>query len=508
MPLWRTADHSKDHSKDRNMEHCRYHSRQGASWHCPGCQTHFCNTCIPGGEENFRAGQPRCPLCSTSLAYLGEGRKPEPFWRMGPRFFAYGLHPRVLLFGLLAGWAGAWQGGLASGVLSLFLYGLLLCYGLLIVSAVAAGDWEPPSMAEAMDHGNLFVRQIAVLVLMFVVPLFVLTQVLWLGLGLLVLTTVALPASVMLLALSRSVTVALNPLLWLKLMFTIGWPYLLLWLALLTVNSAPQVVGSLFAGALGNAVVQVLLGALAVYASVVAYAMMGYVLHERGDRLGLSATQARGKSLAPDEYERREALGLSHIYAREGRLDDARQRLEAVLNQQPNDRGLHDQLHRVLRLLKKDKALALHTERYCRLLVAQGYGGSAAGVVRATRQELKGFRPEDPALCHQLAEQLAEQGHWRDAAQLLVNMHQRAPDYRGLGDAYVLLARVYLEGDDRLPQAQQLMQFVATRFPDSHASEAGRQVQDLLARTVNIQALSAGDASAGDVPDDTSPASC
>lgn len=477
------------------MQHCHYHSRQGASWHCPGCQTLFCNTCIPGGEENFRAGQPRCPLCTTSLAYLGEGVTPEPFWRMGPRFFAYGLHPRVLMFGLLAGWAGAWQGGLASGLLSLFLYGLLLCYGLLIVSAVAAGDWEPPTLGEAIDHGNLFVRQIAVLVLMFAIPLFVVTQVPTLGITLLVLATVAVPASIMLLALSRSVTVALNPLLWLKLIFTIGWPYLLLWLALLTVNSAPQVVGSLFAGALGNMLIQVLLGALAVYASVVAYAMMGYVLHERGDRLGLSATAARGRTLAPDDYARREVLGLSHIYAREGRLDDARKRLEEVLQQQPNDRALNDQLHRVLRLMKKDKALARHTDVYCRLLIAQGYGGSAAGVVRATRQELKGFRPEDPGLCHQLAEHLAEQGHWRDAAQLLVNMHQRVPDYPGLGDAYVLLARIYLEGLDRMPQAQQLMRFVADRYPRSHASDAGLQVQDLLSRTASIQTLAADGAS-------------
>ena len=469
------------------MLECNYHHGRGASWHCPDCSTDYCVRCIPGGDGNFRPGEPRCPLCAASLQWRGKGEAPEPFWRRGPDFLRYAVQPPLLALAVVTAFFQALHGLLAD-LFALFFQALVLCYGLLIVTALARDDWQPPTLQEAMHQGGLLVRLIALIILVFAVSGALIAAAPAAGILLLVLVTIAFPASVMILASTGSLRSALNAVLWIRLMTTIGVRYIVLWLALLTVSAAPDVMVRLFPGAWELEAFHFLLGMVSVLSTLVVFALMGYVLQERAGELGFLEQMERGEDLLAEEFQRRQALGLSTIYSREGRHSEARRALEKALAVAPGDRELNRQLHRVLRLMEADKALIRHSDTFLEHLAQQGQGALAADILRETRSRVPDYVPSDPALCHRLAEALAAVGHWREAARLLVNLHRRAPSYPDLGDAYVLLGQAFLEGLERIDGARRVLEFLRRKKPDSLTTDSGERLVRLMERVTNTTA--------------------
>src|SRR5690606_41735449 len=83
------------------------------------------------------------------------------------------------------------------------------------------------------------------------------------------------------------------------------------------------------------------------------------------------------------------------------------------------------------------------------------------------------FLPEAPDSRLALATHLFERGRWKDAAALLVNLHSSHPQFSSLAEAYLLLARIYLEGFERRDNAEKVIGFLRQRFPASLQSEEG-----------------------------------
>ncbi len=119
---------------------------------------------------------------------------------------------------------------LLTGLLLLFLSLMLTVYALFVIAAVAADEWQPPSPLDVMSEGGLLLKQIALMVVLFVGPVLLMPSSMVLGMGLLALAALVLPAALMILAVSHSLGAALNPLRWLQLIVTVGVSYLLLWL--------------------------------------------------------------------------------------------------------------------------------------------------------------------------------------------------------------------------------------------------------------------------------------
>ena len=69
---------------------CKYHQAQPATWHCPPCERHFGDCCIPLNADEPNES-PACPLCRAPLHFLGAANTAQPFWERIPQFFLYGL---------------------------------------------------------------------------------------------------------------------------------------------------------------------------------------------------------------------------------------------------------------------------------------------------------------------------------------------------------------------------------------------------------------------------------
>lgn len=461
---------------------CRFHDNRASLWHCPDCATGYCVDCIPGGEDNFARGEPRCPLCLRGLNYLGQGVEAPPFWQRSGELFRYGTKGAPLTGALLAGLLATLEPGFISFLLGLALLVVLLRYGLMVTVRLAAGDWQPPPLGDAIGGSlDLFFKQLALVLGLFLVPALVGFLGAPVVAGLMILfAMLALPAGIMLLAMSESLSMAFNPVAQFRMMTTIGWPYLLLWFALMAVTSAPGLVASLTADSPYHEVAAFMTEALSFYSTVVAYALMGYLLFQYGNELGLVSLQTRGRSLSADVYERKAALGLSHVYARSGRLEEALSTVERALRQQPLDTALHDRKHRLLRALKQHRKLMNHAREYCSLLARAGNPGNATAVLRDIWQKRPDYQLEDPAAALAIARVFHQQGCFREARKLLVNLHRRHPDFDELGQAYLLLARICLEGFDENDTAGKILRFLKKRDPAVLDSEEGRNLAGLV----------------------------
>lgn len=459
---------------------CQYHGRNNATWHCQKCAQDLCATCIPGGEENFKRGHPRCPMCVTSLTYLGDGEKKEPFWRISARFFHYAASPTLLIMATLA--------GALSG--TLFLFGLffnvvLIRYGLMVIERLSHGDWQQPEIGDAMGGDlALFFKQIGVLIVMFAVPTILIGFSQILGYALLFLAVLGIPASIMTLAMTESARAALNPAYWLRLMWTIGWPYLVLWLAWTSVTSAPSVASALFAEGAATAALNFIGGFLGFYCGVVGFAMMGYLLYEHAEKLGIGTSGERGKDLPPAEYARREALGRSHIYAQLGRIDEAKKVINDALEYAQVDIALHERKFMLLKLQPQAERFLSFSADYLRLLCANQNHDMAVTAYLDINQSNPQFIPAEPDTRMQIAKGLVARQKWREAKMLLVNLHSQHPRYSELGEAYVLLTRVYLESTGsndgiNTDNAGKILGFLRKNFPRVLEQPEGAEVMQL-----------------------------
>ena len=462
------------------MISCKYHSRQPSCWVCPGCHTQFCAICIPGGDDNFKRGQPRCLLCSESLQFIDHQAVDAPFWQLSNRFFAYPFDPLMLFFVVAIGVVANGHGTIAA-LIFLLLNFLVLRYSLASIRTIAHDDWQPPSFNHAMAETRGLVLKLILLVATFSGGGFLLMNFSeTAGWVLLAFGLLALPAAIMVLAMSDSFLSAVNPFLLIKMMRIFGWPYLLVWFAYTAITSAPEVAYALSPTGMSGDVLAFFVGALGAYSCFVTAAMMGYVLYQHRDQLGIEIRGRRGRLLDPGDYIVKQALGSSHVYIQEHKYDDAFKVVRTALNANDANLELNRRLFQLVLIKGSDKKLLVAAGEFIRLLFAQGQQREATEVWRQMSGRIPGYLPEDADLRLMLGSELARQNRWKDAKAVLLNLHKTDPRFEGLGEAYLVLALVYLEGFGDRSNAAKLQDYVAQQHPDALEGEAGQALADAL----------------------------
>ena len=96
------------------------------------------------------------------------GKPGTPFWQRSGDILRYGLKPPAVWLILAVGAASVLPMGLLTGLLLLFLSLMLTVYALFVIAAVAADEWQPPSPLDVMSEGGLLLKQIALMVVLFV----------------------------------------------------------------------------------------------------------------------------------------------------------------------------------------------------------------------------------------------------------------------------------------------------------------------------------------------------
>lgn len=171
-------------------------------------------------------------------------------------------------------------------------------------------------------------------------------------------------------------------------------------------------------------------------------------------------------------------LARVKILTVEGDYNGARRILMDALRQHANDPDLNERYYRLLLASKDTRSLRELAPHLLEKLVRLDRAHKAAKFYLATSP-----RPviDRSHLRHALAEALFRQRKFREAAQLLKNLHREDRNYRRLDAAYLLLARIYLEGLQRPDDAARLLHFLRRHFPHSPLARQAQALQQRLA---------------------------
>lgn len=280
---------------------------------------------------------------------------------------------------------------------------------------------------------------------------------------------------------------AVNPLKLLHFTLIIGWPYWLLWLSTSAVSAAPALLLPAVVGKLPVWLLLPLVAFVTSYFSIVTSAMMGYICLTRQRKLGVAAQVEDEEFLEALEFDRLKALADAGILLREGRHEEARKTLVTVLRQQPDDIALNERYYRLLLATDDKKALRELGPHLLERFVKLNQAHKAAELYLATTRSHGAPTIDKSLLRHQIAEALYRQRQFKPALALINNLHKEDPHYTRLDSAYLLLAKIYMDGFNRTDNSRKLLAFVRSKFPKSAVLGEVKQLETILAAEKDTQ---------------------
>jgi len=402
----------------------------------------------------------------------------QPFWQRIPRFFAYGLHWRPLTLAIGLALLSAL---LLHGLFFIVLFAVTIRYAMAALERTAAGELTPPPLAWrhlVADYGLPLKLFVILLAYGFLLAWVAHTTGEFTALLLYLIGSLMFPALIMMLVLSQSLVTAINPLNWLSLVVTIGWPYLALFGLWLAVGMAQDTASAWLASALPADLLLPFWLAVNTVFLVIGFHMMGYVLlqyhREIGDPLAAGsrlAEQAPGDTLRTPLFEQ-----LLH----DGRIEAAAADLMERVRQQPGNLNLRRQAHNFLLSHGQDRLLQENARGLMDELLAAGRVAAAAQLYSDCRKRELDCRPASPLHYLPLARQLRGLGLARDAVTLSKGFHERFPASDDAPALYLEVVAALSEDLQRDDLARKLLDFVLQRYPEHERAVDARRYRDIL----------------------------
>ncbi|HEX7605887.1 MAG TPA: hypothetical protein VF348_04195, partial [Usitatibacter sp.] len=299
------------------------------------------------------------------------------------------------------------------------------------------------------------------------------------------LVTLVIPASIMVLALEERLGSALNPMRLLATISGIGLPYLALcaFLFLLLESSTYLVQG--LDKFLPDWVSGILAGVVSMYFMVSMYYLMGYVLYQNHEELGVDVQV--DTAMAHHNLQRAGAGGKvvadvlgpeTRSLVADGKLEEAATRVEDKLRRDWDNNKLHDQYQKLLLLQGVPKAIAKHVNEYVPKLMREKKAARAVEVYEAARKVVPDLLVVDSTILLPLATQACELRRDATAFDLLKGFDKRFPESADIPGVYMLAATILLEKRGDYAMAQKIFLHLAKKFPQHPlAAEATRLAQ-------------------------------
>lgn len=457
----------------------------------------------------------------------GNPGEPTAFWERIPRFFLFPCHPAI--FGRIAAAAAIPAlAFLAPGVISALLLFLLtslsawflvLRQGSRVLIETSLGHLSPDSYSAETGSGLSWLP-FAILALFFCSAVAVgVTQGLFGNLPAVtanLVISLLLPAALMVLIHSRSLLAGLNPWRAATLISGIGKPYLLLCVFLFCLSSAQMfLTWQLYALGLKPVIASWVSGHLALdpgqrpfdllgeifeqrrlrlasavfcanlaamFFTMIAFSMLGYVLYQYRRQLGLpDHTPAWDDDPA-------NALPATRIAA----LIAAGQLPEAIDIAYEEQRVHHDDVvaqeryHKLLRLARRTDRLLPHASRLIALLLQRQMADRALAALRRCRELDADFRPPEASLEFALAEAAHRQHESRLALELMRAFDKRHPGHPLIPEVYFLSARILCEEFRQDATAEKIFASIIRRYPQHPCASRAEEYRQTLSRLRSV----------------------
>ncbi|GGB80761.1 hypothetical protein GCM10011352_03080 [Marinobacterium zhoushanense] len=443
------------------MESCKYHPDTAPNFRCDECQESFCSQCV----DHSVAGEARCFQCGALVRVRVTSDSVDPLSKRLKKAFLYPLNRNAV--GFIIGLSLVTTalslmpiGGLLQFIAMLFCSGLAVNYSFLCLKATSVGHMEPPGLSEAVEGS------FSILIRLFATFFLIGFSVIFLGqhLGpitaiILILTlVVVLPAILMCFAMTDHILGAINPVNFFGLIKNTGLPYWVLVIFLFIMLSSVSLLSSLI-GDEQQAFSAFVQSSISSYYAMVEFHLMGYLLYQHQDRLGITAHDIEDKLLKA-QSPASVAFAHTNVCLKAGDYSRVKTILQQAIASDPKNTRLWQRYFEILCRLEDRSALQKIADRYFHHLLESAQTFRMLRDAKKLQSLLPDYMPEYAHLRFHLANEYYSSGDAKTAVQLLMGLHKRFPEYARLIEAYTLMTQALevLPGmEDQMNKCQALL---------------------------------------------------
>jgi hypothetical protein len=398
-----------------------------------------------------------------------------PFWNRLPAVMLYPAHfgamATIVLLGLanfcrilpIFGW-----------ILALLANVAMYRYAFECLRSSADGYLLPPEVGTSVDRSLGWKLIWLMIILLFVAAFGLALFGPVLGMILLLFIGISLPGATMTLALEESLTAALNPVQWINIFTRIGWPYLAVVGLCLVIGFSEGYAASLVVHLMPAWVSLVVLGILSNYAIVMTFHLMGYLLYQYHEELGLVPEAPQMARAATPDNPDQALLDEAAALVSSGKAEEATDLVRKQVRRGATP-ALHLQFRKLLRLGDNKAELLAHGRDYLDALLDQDNNQSTSERIANDRTAMEllrecqaldpTFAPSTAGRVIKLAYKAAQLGQPQAALLLVSGFQERYPKSQFVGQGVLLAATLLHENMNQDEQALTLLKSVKATLP-------------------------------------------
>jgi tetratricopeptide (TPR) repeat protein len=367
--------------------------------------------------------------------------------------------------------------------IGLFILVVTARYFYAIIDHTSQGRTTPPGIGSLLmgDPDNLFFKQIVVF---FVAGAAMsaagATGSMLISLLVFAFVTLALPASILVLAVEKKLVSAINPLLLTDLMTKMGSGYLVLYVFLQILGGGPYFVFAYFIEYIPQSIYLPASIAIMVYFSFACGHMMGYALLQYQKELGYRAELEDDEInvVETDDRINPQTVNRINLLLIEGRYDEAYDLVKRSAKQYQRDLVLQQRYHRLMAERGLKDELRLHSGGLIEQLVASNSVPNAATVFINTLKVLPEFKPESAFTLSKFAELFEKRNQHRNAQSMLLQIVKHYKDYKEMPRVYLKIAQLYANELQQPDKAKQAVAYILAQ--DSWSIHIKQEAEKIL----------------------------
>jgi tetratricopeptide (TPR) repeat protein len=394
-----------------------------------------------------------------------------PFWKRLPQFFAYPLvsfHSLILLAVISAATVLFIGVDIFKVLMRFVLFGIVLKYAYSALVSTSNGNLKAPriSLETVSDNFGIVFKQIAIYFLMGIIGI-ILVRFLGVGAGFFFLffAMLLLPSMIIILAVTNSFFAAVNPGVFLRLAFRIGWPYLALYFFLTILGSAPTLIGRFVGPHVPLQLLVFIMSFVSGYYMIVSYHLMGYVLFQYHEEAGYEIDYEDEEPVnATADTAENELLTKINIYVKEGDIDGAISFIQGETHGHIDDMALAERYYTLLQLKQKTHEMVNFGKDYLKMLAKKNQKERLSEVYLECKNLDTGFDPE-PSTMYAVAKALNETGNHEKALQVFKSFIKEDSHDPMVPNALFFIAKILNEKLNEPITARGILRHVIQKYP-------------------------------------------
>lgn len=216
------------------------------------------------------------------------------------------------------------------------------------------------------------------------------------------------------------------------------------------------------------------------YFTLIIYHMMGYVIYQYHDALGLHAAVSYEKAESRQMPQKDPVLAKLGALIAEGKQQEAIDLLREELRTRWENNDLHERYQKLLVAAGKQTVALQHAREFIAKLTNEKRMFQALDLCEQSMKRDAEFQLQDSYQVYELANAAYMSKRQKLALDLMRRFDKRYPQHPHIPSVYLLSARILGDHFRMTKEAMQILRALQSKFPEHAAADEARQYMETL----------------------------